>query len=163
MRQEATILCGYGKSKTMNKIFTFLLVPLRGITVQASGNVFKVRFPFAIISQPWGKLPLFITVESQVVFMISIQNVGKELFTYHLVGDGEFGFSFMHSADGQHSEVEKQSVLSTRLPNDWIGTLWSNTPACPVHPFLWILSFHWIVDSACNWCRCWIRWSGHPW
>ena len=60
----------------------------------------------------------FITVESQVVFMISIQNVGKELFTYHLVRDGEFGFSFMHSADGQHSEVEKQSVLSTRLPND---------------------------------------------
>ncbi len=41
--------------------------------------------------------------------MISIQNVGKELFTYHLVGDGEFGLSFMHSADGQHSEVEKQT------------------------------------------------------
>ena len=46
------ILCGYGKSKTMNKILTFLLGLLRGITVQASGNVFKVRFPFAIISQP---------------------------------------------------------------------------------------------------------------
>ena len=45
-----------------------------------------------------------------------------KLFRYErksiLVRDGEFGFSFMHSADGQHSEVEKQSVLSTRLPND---------------------------------------------
>ena len=36
------ILCGYGKSKTMNKIFTFLLVLLRGITVQASGKIMIV-------------------------------------------------------------------------------------------------------------------------
>ncbi len=55
LREDANLLdevvvVGYGTQKKIN--VTGAIAQVRGITVQASGNVFKIRFPFAIISQP---------------------------------------------------------------------------------------------------------------
>lgn len=44
-----------------------------------------------------------------MAYVVGVQQVGVELFLHHHVGDGEFGFPFVHSADGEHTEIVEQT------------------------------------------------------
>ena len=47
--------------------------------------------------------------ETEVGFIVCIQQISIELFTYHLVGDDKFGLTFVRSAHGEHAEVIEQA------------------------------------------------------
>ena len=46
---------------------------------------------------------------------VSAQQIGVELFLHHHVGDGQFGFSFVHAADGEHPEIVEQAHEIIRI------------------------------------------------
>ena len=104
-----TVLRSHGKGEAVDEGLAFLLVALRGIAVQAVGNVAEVGLPVAVVSQSRGKFALFVTAETQVGIVVSIQQIGIELFLHHHVGDGEPCLSLIRAADGEHSEVVEQT------------------------------------------------------
>ena len=104
-----TVLRSHGKGEAVDEGLAFLLVALRGIAVQAVGNVAEVGLPVAVVSQSRGKFDLFVTAETQVGIVVSIQQIGIELFLHHHVGDGEPCLSLIRAADGEHSEVVEQT------------------------------------------------------
>ena len=75
-----TVLRSHGKGEAVDEGLAFLLVALRGIAVQAVGNVAEVGLPVAVVSQSRGKFALFVTAETQVGIVVSIQQIGIELF-----------------------------------------------------------------------------------
>ena len=69
---EAVLRC-HGEGETVYVGFALLLVALRGVTVQAVGDVAEVRLPVAIVGKTRGKFAHIVTLELQVVLPISIQ------------------------------------------------------------------------------------------
>ena len=67
------VLRGHGKGEAVNKELALLLVALRGIRLQAVGNVAEVGLPVAIISELACQFTLFIAAETQVCIVVSIQ------------------------------------------------------------------------------------------
>lgn len=89
----------------MDKEFSFLFVTLESITFQAVGNVAEIGLPAAVVSEGTGQFVLFVTAEIKVSFIVGTQQVGVELLTNHLVGNGEFGFPFICATDSEHTEI----------------------------------------------------------
>lgn len=48
-------------------------------------------------------------VETEVGFIVCIQQISIELFAHYLVGYDEFGLAFKCSAHGEHAEVIEQA------------------------------------------------------
>jgi len=47
--------------------------------------------------------------ETEVGFIVRVQQIGVELLLHHLVGNSKFGLSLIHSADSKHTEIIEQA------------------------------------------------------
>lgn len=95
--------------KPCTKNSPFCLVALRGVGLQAVGNVVEVGFPIASVSKATGEFALFVTTETEVCIVVRTQQIGIKLFLNHQVRDGQFSFSFVHAVDGEHAEIVEQA------------------------------------------------------
>ena len=104
-----TILCRHGKRKAVDEKFTFLFVTLGSVTFQAVGNITEIGFPVASVGKSAGKFVFFVTAEIEFGFVVGTQQIGVYLFADYLIGDGEFGPSFIRAANGEHTEIVEQA------------------------------------------------------
>ncbi len=51
----------------------------------------------------------FVTAEIEFGFVVGTQQIGVYLFADYLIGDGEFGPSFIRAANGEHTEIVEQA------------------------------------------------------
>ena len=89
----------------MDKKFTFLLVTLGSVAFQAVSNITEIGFPVTSVGKSASKFVLFVTAEIEFGFVVGTQQIGVDLFADYLIGDGEFGFSFIRAANGEHTEI----------------------------------------------------------
>ena len=64
------VLCSHGKGEAMHEELALLLVALRGVGLQAVGNVVEVGLPVAIVSELTCQFTLFVAAETEVSFVV---------------------------------------------------------------------------------------------
>lgn len=77
----------------MNEKLAFLLIDLQGITFQAIGDVTEIGLPVPPVSRCARQLTFLIIAETQVGFIIGVQEIGIKLFLNYLIGNNQFCFS----------------------------------------------------------------------
>ena len=103
------VLGGHGQGEAVDKRLALLFVALRGVLLQAVGDVAEVGLPVAAVGQLAGEFILLVVAEAEVGLVVGTQQVGIELFLHYEVGDGKLGLAFVQPADGEHAEVVEQA------------------------------------------------------
>lgn len=76
---------------------------------QAVSNITEIGFPIAIVGKSASKFVLFVTAEIEFGFVVGTQQISVDLFADYLIRNGEFGLSFIRSANGEHTEIVEQA------------------------------------------------------